>query len=140
MPARSSPEPRACPADTNLLRQVAGTQSAMAIFDIGKLQFLYITRLPSANSMQSALWQTRSKFETRNAGGVDFFSRRDAESEREVAFAVTGDYLILATREDLVAGALQLMKTVAATMRSNRNLGGRSPCLPRKKPGIFEWC
>jgi hypothetical protein len=79
------------PADTNLLRQVAGTRSALAIFDIGRLQFLYITRLPSANSTQTALWQTRSKFETRNAGGVDFFYRRDAESGREVAFAVTGD-------------------------------------------------
>jgi hypothetical protein len=97
------------PADTNLLRQVAGQQSALAIFDIGKLEFLYITRLPSANSMQSALWQTRSKFETRTAGGVTFFLRRDPESGREVAFAVNEDYLLLATREDLLAGALQLM-------------------------------
>ncbi|HEY6263794.1 MAG TPA: hypothetical protein VIW93_03240 [Candidatus Acidoferrum sp.] len=97
------------PADTNLLRQVAGQQSALAIFDIGKLEFLYVTRLPSANSMQSALWQTRSKFETRSAGGATFFLRRDPESGREVAFAVAGDYLILATREDLLAGALQLL-------------------------------
>jgi hypothetical protein len=35
--------------------------------------------------------------------------RRDPESEREVAFAVNGDYLLLATREDLMAGALQRM-------------------------------
>ncbi len=97
------------PADANLLRQVAGKQSAVAIFDIGKLELLYITRLPSASSMQSALWQTRAKFETRSAGGVTFFLRRDPESEREVAFAVTGEYLLLATREDLLAGALQLM-------------------------------
>ncbi len=97
------------PTDTTLLRQVAGKQSALAIFDIGKLEFLYITRLPSASSMQSTLWQTRSKFETRSAGGVAFFLRRDPESQREVAFAVAGDYLLLATREDLLAGALQLM-------------------------------
>ena len=97
------------PTDANLLRQVAGKQSALAIFDIGKLEFLYITRLPSASSMQSSLWQTRSKFETRSAGGVTFFLRRDPESEREVAFAVSGDYLLLATREDLLAGALQLL-------------------------------
>ena len=97
------------PADASLLRQVAGKQSALAIFDIGKLEFLYITRLPSASSMQSTLWQTRSKFETRSAGGVTFFLRRDPESQREVAFAVAGDYLLLATREDLLAGALQLM-------------------------------
>ena len=97
------------PTDTNLLHQVAGKESALAIFDIGKLEFLYITRLPAASSMQSALWQTRSKFETRGAGNVTFFLRRDPDSGREVAFALTGDYLLLATREDLLAGALQLM-------------------------------
>ncbi len=97
------------PADANLARQVAGKQSALAIFDIGKLEFLYITRLPAASSTQSALWLTRSEFETRGAGGVTFFLRHDPESGREVAFAVTSDYLLLATREDLLAGALQLM-------------------------------
>src|SRR5712692_10489720 len=97
------------PPDMNFLTQVAGTQSALALYDIGKLQFLYITRLPSANSMQSALWQTRAKFQPRSAGGVTFYLRRDPESGREVAFAVNGDFLLLATREDLLAGALQLM-------------------------------
>jgi hypothetical protein len=97
------------PPDVNFLTQVAGTQSALALYDIGKLQFLYIAKLPSASAMQSALWQTRAKFETRSVAGVTFYVRRDPESEREVAFAASGDYLILATREDLLAGALQLM-------------------------------
>jgi hypothetical protein len=97
------------PPDMNFLSQVAGSQSALALYDIGKLQFLYITRLPSANSMQSQLWQTRAKFETRNVGDATFYVRRDPESEREVEFAVSGNYLLLATREDLMAGALQLM-------------------------------
>src|SRR5713226_4687143 len=97
------------PADMNSLTQVAGAQSALALYDIGKLEFLYITKLSSASSMQSTLWQTRAKFETRSVAGVTFYVRRDPESGREVAFAVNGDYLILATREDLLAGALQLM-------------------------------
>jgi hypothetical protein len=97
------------PPDMSFLTQVAGTQSALALYDIGKLEFLYITKLPSASSMQSALWQTRAKFETRSAAGSTFYVRRDPESEREVSFAVNGDYLILATREDLLAGTLQLM-------------------------------
>ncbi len=97
------------PPDMNFLTQVAGTRSALALYDIGKLEFLYITKLPSASSMQSTLWQTRTKFETRGAAGVTFYVRRDPESEREVAFAVNGEYLLLATREDLLAGALQLM-------------------------------
>jgi hypothetical protein len=97
------------PPDMNFLTQVAGTQSALALYDIGKLEFLYITKLPSANSAQSTLWQTRAKFETRSAAGLPFYVRRDPESQREVAFAVNGEYLILATREDLLAGALQLI-------------------------------
>ena len=97
------------PPDMNFLSQVAGTRSVLALYDIGNLQFLYITYLPSAKSMQGTLWQTRAKFEPRNAGGVAFYVRRDPESQKEVAFAVAGDYLLLATREDLLAGALQLM-------------------------------
>ena len=97
------------PPDINFLTQVVGAQSALALYDIGKLEFLYITKLPSASSMQSTLWQTRAKFETRGVAGVTFYVRRDPESGREVAFAVNGDYLILATREDLLAGAIQLM-------------------------------
>jgi hypothetical protein len=97
------------PSDMDFLSQIAGQRSALAIYDIGKLQFLYITYLPSARSMQTNLWQTRSKFEPRSAGGVNFYLRRDPESQREVAFTVSGDYLLLATREDLMAGALQLM-------------------------------
>lgn len=97
------------PANANLLRQVAGRQTAFALYDIGKLQFLYITRLSSSDAMQSSLWQTRSKFETRAAAGVTFFFKQDADSGREVAFAVTGDCLIVATREDLMAGALELL-------------------------------
>ena len=97
------------PPDMNFLADVAGTHSVLALYDIGNLQFLYITYLPSANSMRTALWQTRAKFEPRNAGGMDFYLRRDPESQKAVAFAVAGDYLLLATREELLAGALQLI-------------------------------
>lgn len=97
------------PPDMNFLSQVAGKRSVFALYDIGNLQFLYITYLPSAKSVQTTLWQTRSNFEPRSAGGVNFYLRRDPQSQREVAFAVSGDYLLLSTREDLMAGALQLM-------------------------------
>ena len=97
------------PPDMNFLSQVSGGHSILALYDIGNLQFLCITHLPSAKSMETTLWQTRAKFEPRSAGGVSFYLRRDPESKREVAFAISGDYLLLATREDLIAGALQLM-------------------------------
>jgi hypothetical protein len=97
------------PPDMDFLSHVAGTRSVFALYDIGNLQFLYITDLPSARSMQTKLWQARATFEPRSAGGVNFYLRRDPQSQKEVAFAVAGDYLLLATREDLMAGALQLI-------------------------------
>jgi len=97
------------PPDMNFLSQSAGGRSALGLYDIGNLQFLYVTWLPSAKSMENALWQTRNKFEPRKVGDATFYIRRDPESQREVAFAVAGDYLLLATREDLMAGTLQLM-------------------------------
>jgi hypothetical protein len=97
------------PPDMNFLTQVSGEHSVFAVYDIGNLQFVYITYLPSAKAMETTLWQTRAKFEPRSAGGMNFYLRRDPESKREVAFAISGDYLLLATREDLMAGALQLM-------------------------------
>jgi len=97
------------PPDMKFLSRVSGEHSVLAVYDIGNLQFLYITYLPSARSIETTLWQTRAKFEPRSAGGVNFYLRRDPESKREVEFAIAGDYLLLATREDLMAGALQLM-------------------------------
>lgn len=97
------------PPDYKFLGEVAGQQSALGIYDIGKLELLYITRLPSPAAMNSGIWQQRSKFEPRQSAGKPFFVRIETESGRVVAFAVDGDYLILATREDLVAGALALL-------------------------------
>jgi hypothetical protein len=101
------------PPDMNFVSQVAGSQSALALYDIGKLQFLYITKLDSAKAEQTALLQARAKFQTRSAAGVAFYYRQDAQSGREVAFATSNGYLLLATRGDLMAGALQLLAATA---------------------------
>ena len=95
-------------ADTSTLESIAGSESALALYDIGKLEFLYMTRLPSAKAVETVLWRSRANYTPRKAGGADFYVRTDA-SGRVVAFAATGDVLLLATREDLIAGALELM-------------------------------
>jgi hypothetical protein len=97
------------PPDMSFVTQAAGGQSALALYDIGNLEFLYISRVSSTGAMQSALWQARPKFESRSVAGSTFYVHTDALSGRTVAFAVTNDYLLLATREDLIASSLQLM-------------------------------
>jgi len=106
--------------DMQFLTQIAGKQSAVALYDIGKLEFLYIAHMPNAQAMQTRLMQSRGDFETRKAGDAVFYVRTasgpsqgsDSDGQtRTVAFAVSGDYLLLATREDLLAGALELMQS-----------------------------
>ena len=97
------------PPSMQFLADAAGRESAVAIYDIGNLEFLYIARISTGRFLESQLWQSRSKFQPRAAAGKTFYARKDQESGRVVAFAVADDYLILGTREDLVAGSLELM-------------------------------
>ncbi len=95
--------------DASFLAAVAGRQSFFAWYDIGNLEFLYITRMPPGDAAKTPLLALRDRYEERNAGGAPFYVRTEGDSHRTVAFAVRGDLLLLATREDLLANALQLL-------------------------------
>lgn len=99
------------PTGMDLLEKVAGSQSALALYDIGNLEFVYVTRLPQQDVENTPLWQSRSKFEERSEAGTSFFVRQDMQSQRVAAFAVKDGWLILGTREDLVAGVLDRLQT-----------------------------
>jgi hypothetical protein len=97
------------PADMTLVESAAGDASALALYDIGKLEFLYVTHLPSARAAESVLWKSRAQFEPRNHAGFDYFVRTSEDKNWVIAFASAGDYLLVATREDLLASALALL-------------------------------
>ena len=100
-------------AGTSLLAQVAGGESIFAWYDIGELQFLYITRMPAGRADRSSLFAQRASFQRRQVGSSVFYVRSELVSgttrRRTVAFASVGDLLLLSTREDLMAGALNLI-------------------------------
>ena len=107
------------PPDMSFLDEVAGRESVFAWYDIGKLEFLYITHMSPGSADKTRLAQMRGKFETRQAGGESFYVRTQSDENqggqpRTVAFATSGDWLLLATREDLMAGALSLLATNAS--------------------------
>ena len=100
------------PADYALFNSVAGANSAIAMYNIGSLEFLYITRLPSARALNTTLWRSRGSYQTRRAGGVDYYIKEDPASHRTAVFAYAGDLLLLGTRQDALAGALELIARV----------------------------
>jgi hypothetical protein len=105
--------------DAQFLSQVAGKESLFAWYDIGQLEFLYVTRMKPGEAANNPLMKLKDKFQMRRAGADSFYSRAEAAkggvndgvdvgTARTVAFAVHGDLLLLATREDLIANALLL--------------------------------
>lgn len=93
--------------DAPFLDGVAGQESAVAFYNIGKLEFLYITRLESARFAGSVLGKIKQKFEARQAAGHDYFVL--SKGENTIAFALVDDRLLLATREDLISSSLRLL-------------------------------
>lgn len=100
--------------DSGFLGGVAGGQSCLAVYDIGKLEFVYVTRMDQATVESTPLWQLRTSFEPRTEGTAQFFVRNDQQSSRTAAFAMNSGWLILATREDLIAGVLARLQTPGA--------------------------
>ena len=98
------------PTDSNLLSSAAGAESALALYDIGNLQFVYVTRMEQARIEATPLWQVRDKFEQRTEGSAQFYVHVDQQSNRTAAFAARDGWLILATRDDLVAGVLDRLQ------------------------------
>jgi hypothetical protein len=107
------------PADGSLLEKVVGKQSCLGLYDIGNLEFVYVTRLEQQAIENTPLWQTRAKFEQRTEAGTAFYVHKDAQSSRVAAFAALDGWLILGTREDLVAGVLDRLAG-----KASQNLAG----------------
>lgn len=95
----------------SLLNAVAGAQSCLGLYDIGNLEFLYITRMSQHDAESTALWQLRAKFEQRSEGATQFYIRQDPQSKRVAAFAAVNGWMILGTREDLVAAVLDRLQS-----------------------------
>jgi hypothetical protein len=93
--------------DMSTVESIAGTHSILALYNLREIEFVYITRLPTAQAVASVLWQKRNDYQPRQAAGVTYYVR--SQGDRQVAFAASGDYLLLATREDLMGRALTLM-------------------------------
>jgi hypothetical protein len=121
------------PANSEFLYQIAGTETLLAWYDIGKLEFLYITRMPSGEAESSPLFKLRSRFEERRVGETTFYVRH--EEARTVAFAARGDYLLLATNEDLIAGALGLMQKPADRTLNTESWYAGTVAVAARNPG-----
>jgi hypothetical protein len=94
--------------DMDALETFAGTESGLSVYDIGRLDLVYISKLPAAQLAQNSLTRVRSTYQTRTAAGQTYYVRQ--AGERTASFSISGDYVLVSTREDLLVQALQLMQ------------------------------
>ena len=122
--------------DMSLVDGAAGGNSALALYDIGNLEFLYVTRMPSARAYQTMLWQSRAKFQPRKSAGIDYFVRQ--EQRRLAAFAVTNDLLLIATEEQAMASALALIAGQSQPAMTQER-GISAPPRPSRRRARSAW-
>ena len=89
------------------LETVAGTDSALGLYDIGRLDLVYISKLPAARLAQNVLTRVRPDYQARTLASDTYYVRQSGN--RSAALATVSDYVVVSTREDLLVAALQLI-------------------------------
>ena len=103
------------PIDLETAASLTETRAAIAVYDIGKLEFVFITPVSSEVFAATKFFQNRSKFaeETLDDGTIVYRAAVEADRGRqrqELIFANAGGRFVLATSEKLLAQTLNNIK------------------------------
>ena len=94
----------------NTLANLAGRETALALYDIGELQFVYVTVMPKARFIKSNLYKIREKFEQRKLDDKLYFIREREDGTLAFAFALVGNKLLISNNLRLFETSLSHLK------------------------------
>jgi len=99
------------PVEMSLVNELAGSQSAFALYDFSTVHFVYLTRLAGAQLDQSNLWKVRGSYQTRDVAGIPFYVKTATQGRDSftVTFASHDGWLVIATEPSLIARTLVLL-------------------------------
>lgn len=122
--------------------KAVGGKSALALYNIGDLEFVFATELPQAQLASSVLAQKGDKLQTRKYSGVTYYlktTKSDVGETKTFAVALVGSRAIVATNEALMQRALknttdaksedQLVTTLVDTANQAENFIARDVTL-----------
>ncbi len=90
-------------------RQIAGGRSAIALYDIGELRFIFLTRIPMERLALASLWRMRVDFEERQVNGAGYFVKEDPDGGVALAFTLLGDTLVVGSDVNAFEESLRLL-------------------------------
>lgn len=97
--------------DTETLAGAAGNEAAIAVYDIGRLDLVFVTTLDEERLAASKFFESREQFEETELPDGTTYYRRDMESDRgrekqQLVFASLRGRFVLATSERLLLRTL----------------------------------
>ena len=106
--------------DENRLAELAGRESAISIYDIGKIEIVFVTEIPRARAVASALFKQAPQFQERSADGTAYYVR-DVSTDggrlnQQFCFAYIDGKLIVTTTEGLMLRAIANTKTASDSL------------------------
>src|SRR5581483_6603488 len=104
--------------DEGRLTELAGGASAVAVYDIGKLDMIFVTELARERALLTTMFKKLPQFQERNADGGIYYAK-DVQTDggrlsQQFCFAHVGGKLIVTTSEGLMIRALAAVKTNGA--------------------------
>jgi hypothetical protein len=109
------------------ISELAGGRSAFALYDVGELKFVFLTRMPFEKAAATALWDLRSQFEERVVEGVNYYFKEDPDGRTALMFAIVGDTLIAGTDLQRFEASLKLLKGGGDSLAASEAFSGALP-------------
>jgi hypothetical protein len=113
--------------DEKRLAELAGRASAVSIYEIGKLEMVFVTEIPRARAVISSLFKQAPQFTERSADGASYYVR-DVTTDggrlnQQFCFAYTEGKLVITTTEGLMIRALANAKSTGVDSMGPEVLG-----------------
>jgi hypothetical protein len=104
--------------DEQRLAELAGGATALALYDIGKIELVFVTEVSRARAAAMTMFKQASTFEERSAGGTSYYVREVSTDGgrliQQFCFAHIEGRLIVTTAESLMLRALANTKSQTA--------------------------
>src|SRR6185369_6953416 len=104
--------------DEDRLTEIAGGASAVAVYDIGKLDMVFVTELAREKALLTTMFKQLAQFQERNSDSGIYYAK-DVQTDggrlsQQFCFAHAGGKLIVTTTEGLMIRALANVKNNGA--------------------------
>jgi len=129
--------------DEKRLAELAGRASAVSVYDVGKLEIVFVTEIPRARAVASVLFKQAAQFSERSADGTSYYVR-DVTTDggrlnQQFCFAYVEGKLIVTTTEGLMIRAIANAKTSGADSLSADVLGLAEQAVGFSAHDVMMW-